>query len=340
MKILEILPELELGGVERHVIDLANVLVVRGHDVTVISNGGQMESQLSSQVKTVHYPVHRKSFINGYLCARQISKLIRSEKYDVIHAHSRVPAWISMWVSNMTDVPYVVTCHCEFGNKTPIIYIPYRNAACTICVSQSVQEHMKECFYNNTKVIVNGLDTPQVIWHKPDSDKVKFLFVGRLSEVKGLQDVLKAMPSEDTWTMDVLGDGPYMDELKTLTMELGFEKRVTFHGYSDKVDDFMAKSSCLLFPSHLEGFGLTLARSAQIGLPVLASDIKAVREMAKSDKGLVAPGNVDEWRKAIVNFIATGNSPTKIPLSSIPTLENMVDEDEKVYRQVIADKKK
>ena len=56
MKIIEILPELDIGGVERHVIDLANELTARGHEVIVISAGGKMQSQLSERVRHIDMP--------------------------------------------------------------------------------------------------------------------------------------------------------------------------------------------------------------------------------------------------------------------------------------------
>ena len=60
MKIVHILPELQIGGVERHVIDLSNELVKKGHEVMVISAGGQMERQLDPKVLVRHLPVHKK----------------------------------------------------------------------------------------------------------------------------------------------------------------------------------------------------------------------------------------------------------------------------------------
>ena len=164
---------------------------------------------------------------------------------------------------------------------------------------------------------------------------MKFLFVGRLSPVKGLHDALRAMPEDMEWTLDVLGDGPMRAELEEISKERGFTERVTFHGYSDKADDFMARSSCLLFPSYTEGMPLTLARAVQIGIPVIASDIPPVSEMAGGSADLLPPGDVPAWREAIACFIKTRRAELNIPLSSVPTLEKMVDADERIYREVI-----
>lgn len=336
MKIIEILPELDIGGVERHVIDLSNELAARGHDVAVISAGGKMQSQLSAAVRHIDMPAHKKNPFTIWSCSRKIAALARREGAELIHAHSRVPAWIARWAARVAGVPYIVTAHVVFGNKSPWIYAPYRDAARVICVSNAVRDGMKECFCANTQVVLNGLDEPKVHW----SDKnlrgpVKFLFVGRLSPVKGLHDALRAMPENMEWTLDVLGDGPMRGELETITKERGFTERVKFHGYSDKADDFMARSSCLLFPSYTEGMPLTLARAVQIGIPVIASDIPPVSEMAGGSANLLPPGDVSLWRSAITDFIKTRRAKLEIPLSSVPTLEKMVDADERIYMEVV-----
>lgn len=336
MKIIEILPELDVGGVERHVIDLSNELARRRHEVLVISAGGRMEAQLSPDVKKQHLPVHKKNPFTILSCASKISELIKKEKYQIIHAHSRVPAWIAMYAADKADIPFVVTAHSEFSTKKPWIYKPYRQAGTTICVTEAVREAMKSCFYDNTQVILNGLDTPKVTHKKPDS--AKFLYVGRISQVKGIQDCLRALPPELDWTFDIVGIGPYEKELKKLAAELGIAGRVFFRGFSDNPDKYMANSSCLLFPSHEEGFGLVLARAAQIGLPFIVSDIPPFVELT-GGKGLVPSENIDELRKAIVKFIKTGKTEASIPAENIPTIEKMTDATERIYDDLICERR-
>lgn len=338
MRIIEILPELDLGGVERHVIDLSNELAARGHKILVVSAGGQMQKQLSEKVEHRTLAVQKKNPLVGYYCARKIASWIKTEGWQIIHAHSRVPAWIAGWASHMAGVPYIVTAHVVFGNKSPWIYRPYRKAAKVICVSKAVQEGMKECFFENTQVIVNGLDEPKYKWSRPQEPPVKFLFVGRLSQVKGLQDALKAMPKDLDWTLDILGDGPMRKELEELTALLGLSAKVTFHGYSDQADKYMSCASCLLFPSYTEGMPLTLARAAQIGLPVIASNIPPVAEMAGTTKGLLEPGDIKAWHAAITDLIKNNDTYQLMPTDKIPTLQKMVDADEGIYQRLAGKK--
>lgn len=331
MKIIEILPELDIGGVERHVIDLANELSRRGHEVLVISAGGQMLPQLAPAVEHRTIPVHKKNPFTVLKCAGRIAGMVRREGWQILHAHSRVPAWIARIASLLSGAPLIVTAHVDFGSKKRWIYHPYRRAAKVICVSEAVREGMKDCFYDNTLVILNGLDTPRALREKPEGGEARFLFVGRLSEVKGLQDALKALPEEGGWSLDVLGDGQMMAELKEIAAARGLAGRVTFHGYAgvEVCDEYMAKSSCLLFPSYKEGMPLTLARAVQIGIPVIASDIAPVAEMCATPELLLPAGDIGKWRQAMSDFIAGG---CVLPeWKRIPTLADEVDGVEKIY---------
>ncbi len=98
MKIIQILPELNAGGVEGHVLDLAGFLASAGHESIVISNGGNMVAKLEQRgVRHVTMPVHRKS-LRSLLQVHKLRAWLRDEKPDIVHAHSRVPAWIG-WLA-------------------------------------------------------------------------------------------------------------------------------------------------------------------------------------------------------------------------------------------------
>ena len=334
MKVLHILPELQIGGVERHVIDISNEQVRRGHDVIVISAGGQMESQFSASVKRLHMPVHKKNPFTALYCASKIADIVRKTGTDIIHAHSRVPALIAMLASKKTHIPYIVTAHCVFGTQTRIIYLPYRKADRVICVSKAVQEGMKNCFFENTQVIVNGFAKPQESWDPENWNRKKLLFVGRISNVKGLQDVLKVIPLDLEWTLDIVGDGPQKEEWEKIVSDRGLSDRVTFHGFRDDVEHFLAEASLLLFPSYTEGMPLTLAQAILVGTPVLASDIEPVSEMKGDREGLLPPGDLHAWETALREALA-GKKPPEFQLSAVPTLENMVDGIETVYQNAM-----
>lgn len=337
MKIIEILPELDMGGVERHVIDLSNELVKRGHCVMVISFGGKMQCQLSDKIDQRILPVNKKNLFTGWQCTMKIASWIKNDGWQIVHAHSRVPAFIAWWAARIAETPWLYTAHACYSLNLGLL--PLRHADAVICVSKTVQEHLSGYLPSKNLVVQNALPAASVLWTPgiEGNGTTKFLFVGRLTKIKGLQTVIEAfgLITEHNWTLDVLGDGPMLEELKKLVRNTGIQDQVVFHGYSDKADEYMAKSDCLLFPSYSEGMPLTLARAVQIGIPVIASDIPPVIEMAGTANGLLPPGDIAAWSGSIASFINTRKTVLNIPVSNIPTLDRMVDADESVYRELL-----
>jgi glycosyltransferase involved in cell wall biosynthesis len=151
-----------------------------------------------------------------------------------------------------------------------------------------------------------------------------------------LQDIIKILPKlHGDWRLDVIGDGPLRIQLEEMVNSFGLNKKVLFHGFQNDPDVWMVRSDCLLFPSYIEGMPLTLARAIQIGLPVIASDIEPVSEMSLGNKGLVKPGDLASWMKALKEFLATKHSPADFDRNAIPTIQQMTKEVLKVYRAAI-----
>ena len=335
--VAHMLPELEEGGVERHVLMLSGQQQKDGHEVYVVSAGGKLVSQLANGVRHVRFPVHRKNPFVGIYCAVRLASFIRRKKIDLIHAHSRVPAWITMFTSKISRKPYIVTAHAYYSNQAKWIYLPFRKANSVICVSKSVQNGMVNCFSENTVVIRNGLPAAENTWKGSGGSSINFLFVGRLTQLKGLQDILKILPLvQNSWKLDILGDGPLRGQLEEMVKSLKLEEKVTFHGFRDDPDVWMEKSDCFLFPSYIEGMPLTLARAIQIGIPVIASDIDPIGEMALGKKGLVKPGDLTSWKNAIEMFFVTRKSPADFDKNAIPTIFQMTQEVQSVYESVIS----
>lgn len=339
MKIMHMLPELEEGGVERHVLMLSGQQMEEGHDVYVVSAGGKLTPHLAVGIRHISLPVHRKNPLLGIYCAIRLALLASKNKVDVIHAHSRVPAWIAMFTSELSGKPYIVTAHAYFSTQAKWLYTPYRRANAVVCVSKAVQRGMKNCFWENTVVIRNGLPAAKTTWKKAAGPRVQFLFIGRLTQLKGLQDILKILPGlTRDWSLDVIGDGPFRGKLEELRKSLKLESKVQFHGFREDPDNWMEKSDCLLFPSYIEGMPLTLARAIQIGIPVIASDIEPVREMALGEDGLVEPGDLAAWKSALQRFLSTRQSPSVFDKNAIPTIPQMTHEVQAVYESAISSK--
>jgi len=323
LKIAQILPEFHEGGVERHVLWLSNELAAMGHQVTVITAGGKLEDKLDPSVKFWRLPVHRKDPLMGFYSALKIAARAKGEGWDILHAHSRVPVWIAWWASSMSDIPWVFTAHDRYRKDWAIR--PFKRAHGSICGSEAVRSHLSGSLPAKTVVIINGIPFSGRKCSKRETRVTKLLFLGRLTDRKGLQVVIQALSGirEQEWRLDIVGDGPKREDLEALAASLGLEGRVFFHGFQDNPEEWMAESELLLFPSLDEGMGLVLMQAIRVGIPVLASDIGPVRELVGESAPLVTPGDVGKWRQGIEDILSGRIGPPRFDPGVVPSIPDM-----------------
>lgn len=347
MKIMHILPELEEGGVERLLPIFANGQSALGHDVSVVSFGGRLTSLLNPSVRHIEMPVHKKNPFTIIACALRIARIVRREKIQMIHAHSRIPGWVSYFVRKFASgVKVVYTAHARFSSMNFLSVWPVSQADGVTCVSHCVKDHFKEWLPkgNPVWVIYNAYPGKVVPWEGSGDPKHKhLLFVGRISEKKGPDVLVQALSAVKNggWCLDVLGDGPLMPKLKNQVKELGLEDKITLHGYSDKVPEMISRCDLFLFPSmDEEGLPLALTEALYAGAPVIASDIAASRELASLEQAaageLLAPTDAAAWAGAIAHFL-DGTLIPKLKLAvHLPAESEMVGTMLDFYSEVVS----
>ncbi|MDT8423606.1 MAG: glycosyltransferase, partial [Desulfuromonadales bacterium] len=96
MKIVQLLPELNEGGVERGVVELSRELVKRGHESIVISNGGKQARQIALDGgEHIQLDLCSKNPLTAPIRILKLRRCLRELNPDIIHARSRVPAWLA-----------------------------------------------------------------------------------------------------------------------------------------------------------------------------------------------------------------------------------------------------
>ena len=312
-KVLHLLPELEEGGVERHVLRLAREQRCRGLDAGVASAGGRLEAELTaSGVPHLRLPLRQKNPLTGALAALRLARICRAEGWNLLHAHSRVPAWIAWWTSSLCGVPWVVTCHARYSLNAGLT--PYRHAAGALCVSATVEQALAGRLPALSRVVWTGLESPGV--PRPASRRpgpLRWLFVGRLTRVKGPDLLLRAVAAlpREGWTLALAGDGPLRGELETFVREEGLEDRVAFLGFRDDVEVLTAEADLLVVPSRDEGMGLAAAEGAAAGCPLLLADLPAFRELFVPPPDLfVPPRDLRAWTEALGRILRSPGSPS------------------------------
>lgn len=161
------------------------------------------------------------------------------------------------------------------------------NADKIIVLSESKRKEISEFYSHNEEeisVLPAGVDTNyyspisqaekeelRIEYDLPVDSKV-FLYVGRLSKEKNVEEVIEAFSVSNNATslLIIVGDGPSLSTLKQMVMDLGIEKKVIFTGYVKNPIDYYHLSDCFILLSKYEGFGQVILEAMAVGLPVIA----------------------------------------------------------------------
>ena len=158
MKVIQILPELNAGGVERGTLEIADFLSKQGHEAIVISNGGRMVEALeASGARHIAMPVHRKSLVS-LLQVLPLRRLMEKERPDILHIRSRVPGWIAYlaWrgMSPKTRPRLVSTVHGFYSvNRYSAIMTKGERV---IAVSESTRQYILKSYPQTPPSLIQG----------------------------------------------------------------------------------------------------------------------------------------------------------------------------------------
>jgi len=352
MNILQILPELNIGGVETGVIDLARYLVKENHKVVVVSNGGGLVGDLE-EIGAVHYvlPVHKKSPITMLRMISELVKVIKREEIEIVHARSRVPAWIAYFACRRTKIPFVTTCHGYYSRHLFSRVMGWGKFV--ICVSNAVCRRMIEDFsvpYERIRLIHRGVNLERFQFFPPEKRFQDFRIgiIGRLSRIKGIEYFLMALAKVKTEIPEIkaviVGEGrqSYKEELSTLTKQLGLSDCVEFLGRRKDISDILLKLNLLVLPTVTqEGFGRVIIEAGACGVPVLATKVGGVVDIIEDGITgiLIPPKDVVLMAENIAKILKDRDLSSKLAknarkkIERVFNLEKMVKEMISVYRE-------
>lgn len=153
---------LNFGGAETHVINLAKNLSARGYRVMVASQGGILQGELAAAgISHLRVSLHSRSPFSIWSSVRQLHRILLTGDVGLIHAHARIPAWVSEQARSGRDIPLVTTFHGVYASGWPWRAVT-RTGDATIAVSPEVEAYLTRAFgtpRNRITVIPNGVDT-------------------------------------------------------------------------------------------------------------------------------------------------------------------------------------
>ena len=173
LKILYATMQMDIGGVETHVLELSKEMKRRGHDITVVSNGGVFEDELLEYgINHVKLPLHNKKPKNISEANKGLKRLIKAEKFDLVHCHARIPAFICGRLQKKLKFRFMTSAHWVF--KVNFLLKMLTNwGERTIAVSNDIRKYLVfnyKVSKRNIATTINGIDTEKFTKHVDFSD--------------------------------------------------------------------------------------------------------------------------------------------------------------------------
>jgi len=365
MKIIQILPELNAGGVERGTLELAAFLVAGGHEAVVISHGGRLVADLERcGARHVALPVHRKSLASLWQ-VRSLRRILTAERPDILHLRSRVPGWIAWLAWRGMDSrrrPRLVSTVHGFYSVNAYSAVMTRGER-VIAVSESVRQYVLENYPKvpaaSIRVIPRGIEPdrygadyrPPAEWlrgwqaERADlAGKRVLLLPGRITRLKGHEEFFELIAALKAEGQPVHGlvagethpkKRAYLGELHAMVRQLGISDEVEFLGHRQDLREVMAVSDVICGLSRQpESFGRTVLEALALGKPVLGYDCGGVGELLA---GLFPMGRVplgDRARLLETARAILAQRPRPLPVGEPFTLEAMCRATLRVYQEL------
>ncbi|MCI8331266.1 MAG: polysaccharide pyruvyl transferase CsaB [Clostridiales bacterium] len=174
-KILLTTMALDIGGAETHITELAKALKKNGYDVSVASNGGVYVSELAEAgVKHVRIPLHSKKPRCVLQSYRLLKALIKKERFDVVHAHARIPAFLCGLLAKRLKFRFVTSAHGTYD--VSLFWKLISNwGERTLAVSYDIKEYLIRNYKvpsDTISITINGIDTARYR-KETDASRVK-----------------------------------------------------------------------------------------------------------------------------------------------------------------------
>ncbi|MBQ4200499.1 MAG: glycosyltransferase family 4 protein [Kiritimatiellae bacterium] len=354
MKILQVLPSLQTGGVERGTLEIAHALKEAGIPGAVASQGGPMTEGLEAMgVPHFTLPLASKNPLLIRRNAFRLAELVRKEGFTLMHVRSRAPAWSVHWASKMCGVPWIATFHGVYGTSPSFLKIPYNRIMLkglrTICVSEYVRKHVIETYRPDTAKLVcipRGADTD---FFRPDAvspdvalakKTLQYRFApetpvitlpGRLTRWKGQTVFIEALSKMRHRRVGALilgsdqGRFEYSEHLREMASRLSEDTRVVFRDYTREIHVVYALSDIVVNASseQPEAFGRTIPEAQAMGKIVVATAHGGACETIEDGKTgfLVPPGDASAMAEKLDEIL--DSSPEKLDAIRAAAVESV-----------------
>lgn len=364
LTVLQLLPALESGGVEHCTLELGAGLAAAGHRSLVLSGGGRLVSRLTGQgSEHIQWPIGKKSLWTLRLVWR-LRRLLVDEQVDILHAGSRLPAWIAYlaWrgLPPATRPAFVTTVHGLYS-VSRYSRIMTRGAA-VIAVSEATQRYIfdnypatdAQCVHCiepgiNPQVYPNAYRPPEswmTRWYQDSPfllERQVLTLPGRITRLKGHLDFLQLMAKLVQAGLPVYGlivgaedaaHAGYLREVRDTVSRLGLNGAVSFTGQRMDLRDILAVSNIVCsLSAKPESFGRTVREALSLGVPVVGYAHGGVGDTLAMayPQGQVPPGDSAALEQVCSELL---EQPVEVPPVTFSTVQDMVEHTIALYQEL------
>ncbi len=372
-KVLHIITRLDRGGSPAVVFDLCENL--SGYDHVLVSGPSCVgnEGRVGTlKARHIIVPALQREInpLKDFAAWRQLVRIVRSEKPDIVHAHTSKAGFLGRAAARWRRVPRVV--YSTHGH----VFYGYYGRACSMAIrtleriaarwadrivvltKRGADEHvrLRICPREKLAVTPNGIDLARFSAQFdaaefrrrngiPSGTEFLIVVVARLAEVKGVDVFVNAvsrLPEE--WRARVYcvvaGDGPEHAALSELVVARGLKGIVRLAGHSEEADKWLLSADLAVQPSRNEGFGIAALEAMAAGTPVVATKVGGLPDLLGDCAVLVPSDDAAALAQAIV--AALGDADRRADMSACGkaraksfSLEAMREHYEKLYEELL-----
>ena len=363
MRVVQLLPELNEGGVERGVVELNRELVKLGVESIVISAGGKQAARIDQDGgRHVRFDLASKSLISAPVRILRLRRLFRELRPDILHARSRVPAWLAWLANRPLRIPFVTTVHGFNSINAYSRVMTYGDRV--VCVSQAIKEYVQQHYQvpeEKIAVIPRGVDLDLFNPEQVDRKVVEALrekyrldgrfvvtAVGRITQLKDYETFIRGVVAAKKQIPLICGlivggvrqdKQSYYQSLQDLVKSLGAEDLIRFVGSQSCVEPWYVLSDIVVSCSNKpESFGRTAAEALAMNVPVVASNHGGVLDIVVPGKTgqLFSPRDAEGFAQALLRVREQRLLGLRETISECFSLGKMVEAYFRLYQRFVS----
>lgn len=365
--ILQVLPALDSGGVERGTLEIAEAITAAGYRAVVASAGGRLVPELEALgARHVTLPLTTKSPWGIWRNAARLMRLVEGEGVRILHARSRAPAWSALLAARRTGAHFVTTYHGTYGEGLPgkrLYNSVMSRGNRVIAISQHIRDHILTThgdLADRIRVIPRGVDLRRFDPERVPPERVAamrsawslvegapvVLLPARLTRWKGQAVLIEALTQLPGVTAVLAGDAQgrdaYVQELRDLAVARGVADRLRLPGHVSDIPAALLAADLVVHASiEAEAFGRSVIEAQAMGRVVIAADLGGPRETVEDGVTgwLTPPGDAkalaEKVREVLAQPLERRAAMGEAARAQVPTMEAMQSATLAVYRELL-----